>query len=233
MIESLDPHAPLNFVGVAVDFHDDLGLATDSNAYLFFAPPGGRWVFLISAPTPADLQILTNVLADRLASWVRPTPGRGTGLNGVCAISTPGGAGRRAPGGKNEVTPAQQKTFHVDTLAGRVFRLGDPMKSAERALETAAARSWWLRAPRRKRIMGAGVLIVESSLLLGVAGLLVGEVSSWIIAGCMWVSSVAFFIGLATNPVRTARVSVRALFALLVLGVLGWIALVVAVFLAR
>lgn len=68
MIESLDPHAPLNFVGVASDFHNELGMTTDSTAYLFFAPPGGRWVFLISAPTPTDLQILTNVLVDRLSS---------------------------------------------------------------------------------------------------------------------------------------------------------------------
>jgi hypothetical protein len=107
------------------------------------------------------------------------------------------------------------------------------MKPAERALERAAAKSWWMRAPQRKRNIWAGVLIVESSLALGVVGFLVDEVSAWIIAGCMWVSSVAFFIGLATNPVRTARVAVRALFVFLVLAVLGWIALVVAVFLAR
>jgi hypothetical protein len=68
MIEYLDAEAPLNLVGVAVDTHNEFGFTTDSDAYLFFAQPGGGWVFLISAPTPADLQTITNVLVDRLAS---------------------------------------------------------------------------------------------------------------------------------------------------------------------
>jgi hypothetical protein len=108
-----------------------------------------------------------------------------------------------------------------------------PMKRAEGALERAAAKSWWMRAPQRKRNIGAGILIVEISVLFSVGGLLLDDAAAWIIAGFMWVSSLAFFTGLAISPVRTARVAVRALFVFLVLGVLGWIALVVALFLAR
>jgi hypothetical protein len=107
------------------------------------------------------------------------------------------------------------------------------MKRAEGALERAAATSWWMRVPQRKRNIGAGILIVEISVLFIVAGWVVGDVSFWIIAGFIWVSSLAFFTGLAMNPVRTARVAVRAFFVCLVMAVLGWIALVVAVFLAR
>jgi hypothetical protein len=107
------------------------------------------------------------------------------------------------------------------------------MKPAERALEGRAAKSWWMRAPQRKRNIWAGILIVEIGVLFGVAGWLIGDVSFWIIAGFMWVASIVFFTGLAINPVRTARLAVRAVFVFLVLGVLGWIGLVVAVFLAR
>ena len=107
------------------------------------------------------------------------------------------------------------------------------MKRAEGALERAAVKSWWMRAPQRKRNIGAAILIVEISVLFIVGGLLLDDAVAWIIAGFMWVSSVAFFTGLAINPVRTARVAVRAFFVFLVLAVLGWIAFVMALFLVR
>jgi hypothetical protein len=68
MLEYLDPDAHLNLVAVAVDTHNEFGFTTDSDAYLFFARPGGNWVFLISASTPTDMQTITNVLVDRLGS---------------------------------------------------------------------------------------------------------------------------------------------------------------------
>lgn len=107
------------------------------------------------------------------------------------------------------------------------------MKSAMRVVEVAYAKSWWVRASRRKRIIWAAVFIVEAGVLFALAGMLIDQVSAWIAAGLGWLSCCAFFGGLAMKPSKTARFAVRTLFWIFVLGAVGFVALAAGVFLAR
>jgi hypothetical protein len=104
----------------------------------------------------------------------------------------------------------------VRTRLDGLFRLWDAY--FDRQLPTS-----WLRYSPRKRSLFSGLIVVESTVVLLVFGLLIGDPVGWVVAAIVWFAVLLFLVGVATNPVRAFHLAPRVLAGLFALGAAAWL----------